>query len=254
MGGYGRQVLEQTGDPIAVLAELEGARWKAGGITFDWSLVTAVTEDTTLDDGTIVKTGDKYVRYGTVVDEITQAEVQTIDLSGGDDPTGGTWELTIAGETIEGLAHNVSAATLQAAIRALSFDGTDAVTVGKTGFVYTITFPHYSGNVATVTVDSTALTSGGTVTVTIGTTTQGVANQGKFGPVDTTATDGRQAMARGETYVVNETVLMSELGSDHIPVFEGGLVWQARLLVGGTNQPTLANLLTALPELRLIKP
>lgn len=102
-------------------------------------------------------------------------EVQTVDLSGGDDPTGGTWTLTVLGQTITALAYNVSASSLQASINALTVTGAADVTVSLAGFVYTITFPFYLGNVTQVTVNSASLTSGGTVTVTINTTTPGVA-------------------------------------------------------------------------------
>jgi hypothetical protein len=46
---------------------------------------------------------------------------------------------------------------------------------------------------------------------------------------------------------------MSDLHGDHPPVIEGGLVWQDRLVFGGTNEPTLANILTAFPRLRPVK-
>lgn len=155
MASYGRNVIATTGNKVAVSAD-GMPEWKVGGVTIDWATVTAVSgSDATLADGTVVKVGDKYLRYGTVLDVIA----------------------------------------------------------------------------------STA--NGGTV--------------GKYGPVLTTATDGRQTMARGESFILNETAVMSELGSDHSAVVEGGKVWSGRLLVGGTGEPTLATVETAFPNLFLVK-
>jgi hypothetical protein len=100
-------------------------------------------------------------------------EIQTVDLSGGNDPTGGTWLLTILGQQTTALAHNASAAAVQAAINILPATGAADVTVTLVGFVYTINFPVYLGNVATVTVDSTSLTGTG-LTITITTTQPGI--------------------------------------------------------------------------------
>jgi hypothetical protein len=102
-------------------------------------------------------------------------EIQTIDLSGGDDPDGGTWIPTILGTAIAAQAWNVSAATLQTAINAMTITGANDITVTKVGFVYTLKYPYYLGNVAEVTVNSASLTSAGSITVTILTTQAGVA-------------------------------------------------------------------------------
>lgn len=80
---------------------------------------------------------------------------------------------------------------------------------------------------------------------------------GKFGPVDTSAADGRQTVdntRRGEIYILNRTVAESELGSDVIgDVFDGGNVFSDRLVVGGANQATLAQIQTAMPGLTFTK-
>lgn len=140
MSGFGRVVQETTGHPVQVSADGR-PDWKAGGVTIDWTAITAVSgSDATLDDGTVVKIGDKYMRYGTVI---------------GHDPA-----------------------------------------------------------------------------------------TGKYKPTD--------APLRGDSYIVNETVVLSELGSDHPAVIEGGLVWGSRILVGGAGQPAdLAAVLDAFPRLRL---
>jgi hypothetical protein len=121
----------------------------------------------------------RYLRWAIYGDEIAAgtAEVQTVDLSGDDDPTGGTWSMTIRGKTLAGLAWNISAAALQALINNLVGYGFAAITVSKTGFVYTITFPEYLGNVAAITADATGLTGGvgDTFAITVLTTTPGVA-------------------------------------------------------------------------------
>lgn len=257
---FGRTVIKTIGKRISVVAS-PPTLWKAGGITIDWSTVTAVAVETTLEDGTVVAIGDKYLRYGTVLDLIGTSEVQTVDLSGDDDPTGGTWTLTlvnpITGETaaLTGLAYNITAAALLAAIIATDAFDTGDLTISLAGFVYTITFAARFGNVAAATTDNGAGLTGGvgdTFAITVTTTTAG-AGSGMYGPVDTGASDGRAAMARGETYILPETVLASELGSKHVNALEGGQVWRQRLLVGGSLQPTLANLLTAMPLLQLVQ-
>jgi hypothetical protein len=239
MSTYGRQVLNKTGRDVMVLADLQDAQFKIGGITLAWELFAAAGADLALTDQTPIKTGEKYARFGQIFCKVTQQEVQTIDLSGDADPTGGTWDLTILGETIEGIAWNVSAAALQTLIRALSAPSAAGVTVSKAGFVYTITFPADTGNAAVVTVDSAALTSGGTVAVTIATTTQGSAYGGKYGPYDPAATDGRQTLSRGNCWINNRTVkengIIADLqtggASDHPQVFDGGTAWKPRILM-----------------------
>jgi hypothetical protein len=65
-----REVISTGGRGVQVSAD-NNPRWKAAGLTLDWSTVTAVSEDTTLADGTVVKNGDKYIRYGTTLSKIT---------------------------------------------------------------------------------------------------------------------------------------------------------------------------------------
>lgn len=261
MSTYGRQVLGKTGRDVAVLADLQDAQFKVGGITLDWSLFAAAGSDTTLPDQTPIKTGEKYGRFGQILCEVTQVEVQTVDLSGADDPNGGTWDMTILGVTIPDIAWNVTAAALQDLIRAADADGANKVTVSKTGFVYTITFPESVDNVAAITVDSSALTTAAsTVTVTITTTTQGTSTSGKYGPYDPAATDGRQTLSRGKCFILNRTV--KELGyganinivqTDHPQVFDGGTVWKDRVVMTtGTHSlaagPTVTEFESAFPR------
>lgn len=260
MSTYGRQILGQTGRDVMVLADLQDAQEKVGGVTFDWSLFTAAGSDTTLKDQTPIKTGEKYARFGQVVCEVTQSEVQTIDLSGGNDPTGGTFDLTIFSELIEGLAYNASAQAVQDAINSLNNDYARRVTVAKSGFVYTLTFPSGAGNVAAVTVDSTDLTGTG-LTVNVATTTQGTTSGGKYGPYDPNATDGRQTLSRGKCWIVNRTVKENGFGitvniaaTDHPQVFDGGTVWKDRIVMtSGTHSlaagPTVTEFEAAFPRI-----
>jgi hypothetical protein len=261
MGGFGRVVEETTGRPIQVSADGRPL-WKAGGVTIDWSLVTAQVAEAILSDETVVAIGDKYLRYGQVLGIVGKAEVQTLTFTGG--PTAGDAIITLpasgddAAEVAAAAAFNISAQALQDLLTALPRIGPNGVTVSRAGagsagdpYVYTITFAREFSNVPQLTSTHT-FTGGTTPTTTHATTTAGTGN-GKYGPIDTTATDGRQTMTRGECFILNETVVESELGSDHPAVIEGGLVWADRLLVNGTNQPTLANLLTAFPALQLVK-
>lgn len=263
MSTYGREVLGKTGRDVAVLADLQDAQFKPGGITIDWSLFAAAGSDTTLTDQTPIVTGEKYARFGQILCQVTQAEIQTVDLSGDDDPTGGTWDLTILGETLEDIPWNVSAAALQTLIRALDADGANQVTVSKSGFVYTITFPGNLGNVAAVTGDTTNLTGGvgDTFAITVTTSTGGTATSGYFGPYDPSATDGRQTLSRGKCFILNRTIKEKGFGANiniaptnHPQVFDGGTVWKDRVLMTtGTHSlaagPTVTEFETAFPRI-----
>jgi hypothetical protein len=82
---------------------------------------------------------------------------------------------------------------------------------------------------------------------------------GLYGPYDFAAADGRQTPAAGSTFVVNESIREDELNSNHPPVFDGGLIFLSRVIQAGVGVhslaagPTLAELLAALPRLRLVK-
>lgn len=264
MSTYGRQVLNQTGRDVAVLADLQDAQFKVGGITLDWSLISAAGADATLPDQTKILTGEKYLRYGQVLCKVTQAEVQTVDLSGDDDPTGGTWEMTVFGETLSGLAWNISAADLQTAIRTIDNQYARQVTVSKSSFVYTVTFPTDAGNVAAITTNNGAeLTGGGgdTFAITVATSTSGAASGGKFGPYDPSATDGRQTLTVGNCYVLNRTIKekgqiasLTNVVTDHPQVFDGGTVWEPRIIkTSGTHSlaagPTDTEFRAAFPRI-----
>lgn len=159
---YGRQLLSNsTVLPTRVSADGSPIQ-KAGGITIDWTTVTAPGSDTTLADGSIILTGRKFLRYGQVMTKITAS--------------------------------------------------------------------------------------------------------GKFGPYDSAAGDGRQTLARGDCFLVDETVLQyggtgATTGAtvDHLGVIEGGELWFDRILNAGTGTaslaagPQLAALLAVLPRASLVK-
>src|SRR5690349_15341272 len=95
MTTYGRQLLVGTGRSVMVAAgEGEDIEWKVGGITLDWGLFAAVTQDTTLADGTPVLNGQKYARFGQILCRVTKTEVQTVTVTSA---TGGTF--TLAGSS-----------------------------------------------------------------------------------------------------------------------------------------------------------
>lgn len=71
MPSYGRTTTNPGGIPVMVLANLDHADWKPGGITLDWSTVTAAASDTTLSDGTIIPSGQKGLQFGTILTKIT---------------------------------------------------------------------------------------------------------------------------------------------------------------------------------------
>lgn len=71
---YGRNVL--SGNTVyGTRASATGnPDYKAGGVTIDWSLVTAASGDVTLGDGSIIKDGQKYLRYGQIITMVTSSK------------------------------------------------------------------------------------------------------------------------------------------------------------------------------------
>lgn len=265
MSTFGRRVLATTGQIIMAAAGM-AAHWKTGGVTVAWETVAGAVADAKLPDGTPVKAGQKYLRYGQILCRITTTEVQTVDLSGDDDPTGGTFDLEVMGETIEDIPWDVSAAALQALIRDLPVPGAAGVTVSKAGFVYTITFPAEAGDVPLVVGDATSLTGGAgdTFAITVANAQPG-GRFGKYGPYDPDAADGRQTLRRGECFILNQTVLETGVAggldpgvTDHPAVFDGGPTWRARLLITtGAHSlaagPTVAEFEAAFPRVEYVQ-
>lgn len=68
---YGRTSLPSNSVfPTRVSAD-GNPTYKAGGITLDWSLVTAASGNVTLGDGSVILDGQKYLRYGQILTRIT---------------------------------------------------------------------------------------------------------------------------------------------------------------------------------------
>lgn len=251
MATYGRQLLSGTGRPIHVIAgDGRDIHWKVGGITLDWGLFAAVSSDTTLSDETVVLNGQKYARYGQILCRVKKTEIQTVTVTAA---TGG--DFTLAGS--DAIDFDATALEMQTALEEIFGAGNVTVSGPATG-VYTVTFDDSLGNVTTMAVvDST---TGVGHSVTVATVNQGAGNEGKWGPYDPAATDGRQLLTRGDCHILDSTVLQNgvipSLGggvTDHPAVFDGGgPVWKARLLMTtGTHSlaagPTVTEFETAFP-------
>jgi hypothetical protein len=231
------------------------------GVSTAWGVVAAAVSNTTLEDGTPVYVGEKALPVGTVMVPVRTAEVQTVTITGA--PTGGSFTLRLrAGgrtETTSALPYNATAEQVRAALCELA-NASKSITVTLAGAVYTITFPATMANVTQL-ESVPSLTGGATPSVTHATTTQGVATGGQWGPFDSSAADGRQTLERDYVGLLDYTIKQQEtsiLGgfndTQEIGLITGGLIWRERLKVGGTNQPTLADLLAVMPNLELTAP
>jgi hypothetical protein len=230
---FGRQVIGNFGGSIQVSADGVPA-FKHGGVTVDWLSVAVLAADTLFLDNVQCYAGEKVLRYGQFLTMEGIAEVETATITGA--PTGGTFILTLpalgdqpAQSTVP-LAFNATAATVQAALTALSRVGPSGVVVtGSAGGPYTMTFDARFPNLPQLT--STNLFTGGTTPgVTMATTTDGGPQGGMYGPYDPAATDGRQTLTKGRVFVVNETIRELDHASNHPPVIDGGRVFKSRLL------------------------
>jgi hypothetical protein len=248
---YGQQTVGTFGTSIRVSADGQ-PEMKAGGVTIDWTAVAAAGSDSTLEDGVSILTGDKYLRYGQVICLITGGEISTLTITGS--PTGGTFTVTVGGQTTAGIAYNANAATIQAAIEALSTVGAGKVVVTGSG-PFTLTFSTALGDL-TVSSSGASLTGGSSPAATVTTASQGARND-LYGPYDPAAVDGRQTLAIGKAFIIDRTVKESELKSNHPPALEGGRVWAARIIQSGVAThtlaagPTYAELIATFPRLRL---
>lgn len=81
---------------------------------------------------------------------------------------------------------------------------------------------------------------------------------GKFGPYDPLAADGRQTLAQGACYVINESVNSNDPRSDHPEAIEGGLIFLERVIQSGVGAhslaagPTLAEFQAVFPGFRYV--
>lgn len=70
---YGRNLLTANSVfPTRVSADGKPI-YKAGGVTLDWTYATTASGDVTLGDGSVIKDGQKYFRYGQVITRITSS-------------------------------------------------------------------------------------------------------------------------------------------------------------------------------------
>jgi hypothetical protein len=82
---------------------------------------------------------------------------------------------------------------------------------------------------------------------------------GKYGPYDPGAADGRQTLTRGSCFILNKSVIELERMSDHPHAIYGGQLFIGRTLNSGVGAaslalgPTEANLLTAFPEMHPVR-
>lgn len=219
MTSFGRQVLAQTGTGIQVSAD-GLPEWKVGGITISWGTVIPVDADTPLPDFNIIKAGHRGLQYGTVL--VRQASGYYAPWTVAETAT------TTAAASIVG----ATAFTLTSAANV--FPG-DSLLIDVAGQAETLEVQSVNGAIVTTTTAATKTHASGVAV--------------------TKPDDGRQDLTIGSVGVLNETVLQDGpigFGSgptDHPGLIVGGRVWQARLGVGGTDQPTLAALLGAMPRL-----
>ncbi len=108
----------------------------------------------------------------TLPGENSANEVQVVTLNG--TPTGGTFTLTYSGQTTTAIAYNASAATVDAALEALSNIGVaDVAVTGSAGGPWTVTFATAlaATNVSEITGNGTSLTGAVSTTLTVTGTT-----------------------------------------------------------------------------------
>lgn len=221
---FGRNLITTTGQPVQVSAD-GYPEFKIGGVTIDWNTVPAVAADTTLTDGAVIKAGYRGLQFGTILCKITSSGLY------------GPFTPTNAGTTFNGsTAIGATSATFASGANLLPGD---VLTLDTSGQQETAQVLSVSGAVVTFTAPLTKTHANGVAVAK--------------------ATTGRETLTAGECFVLNQTVLqtsaffLSPGATDHPAVLEGGSVWLARLQVGGTNQPTLAQLLAVLPRLRIVE-
>lgn len=105
----------------------------------------------------------------------------------------------------------------------------------------------------TVPIDGTIVKAGDKY-IEVGTILMRVTASGKFAPWLIGQADGRSvatAAARGDCFILDETVLKSVPGSDYPPCFDGGRVWKSRV-VGKAGMPTEAEIEAMFPDITFV--
>jgi hypothetical protein len=140
------------------------------------AMATAVP-DPAISTGVSVKFGavddTEYTVTGRTLGSGTD-EIQTIEID--DDCSGGTFTLTYAGQTTGALAHNASAAVVEAALEALSTLGLGTATVTGASPIWTVTFTGTKSqtSMALIVGDGALLTGGVVTDIQIAETVAGV--------------------------------------------------------------------------------
>lgn len=267
----GRTTFGGSGIPLTLSAD-GFPEWKLVGVSIDWSSVAAVGEDTTAPEGFVVKSGQKWLRYGQALCQITTAHAQTITVSG--TPNGGSFTINVynpqSGETgVVTLAFNSSVAATKAAFDAFFGAGNTVVSGAGAlpGNVQTVTVAGVLRNVVLplMTLASNDLTGGSAPKAAFAVSAGG--KGGYYGPFDPDATDGRQTLTIGEVALLNESIVeagLSGLGvapfidTTRVGAVVGGRVWASRLLTGTADSlvggPTLGSLQAVMPRLVVVEP
>ena len=160
-------------------------------------------------------------------------EQQSVTVTGA--PTGGTFTLTIDGQTTAGIAYNAAASAVQTALEGLSNINPGDVTVtGSAGGPYTVTFVwgesagRVGRDVPQMTASGASLTGGTTPSVTVATATAG-------GP---DVADGTSALAGFLAFSVNIVPLVP--GASVPAAVAGALLDTGRVIVSLLPQPLTA--------------
>ncbi|RJO69770.1 hypothetical protein D5S18_28120 [Nocardia panacis] len=160
----GQEKLRGHGEEIGAANTAHVRYWRTDGIDeakegyFAVSWVSAADDKEGLYGFTCTLTGKGQHKK---IAKPTAPTAKTITLPSGS--TGGTFSITVDGQTASGITYNATAAAVRTALDALSTVGTGNATVtGSAGGSYAVTLP---GTVTTVTASGSSLTPSGTVTV-----------------------------------------------------------------------------------------
>lgn len=194
-----------SGRPAGIIAgNIANIKYKIGGVTLDWTTVIAAVADVTdALTGNITKTGQKAMRFGTVLCRINATTF------GGVVGKYAPYSAPMSADTLNGaLAVGGTTATLTTgpAIGIINPGDWLTIAAGAGGTIETIQVKGYVVGTKVVTFN-TPLTQihGDTAAVTKG-------------------DDGRQTLRRGECFLLPHTVILGQQLDDIHPggIFEGG--------------------------------
>lgn len=244
---YGRTLLAQNSVMPTRVSSDGSPSYKPAGGTIDWTTVAAVGSDTNLTDGSLIRNGQKFLRYGQVLSKITGGSNTLTSTH-----TSGNFQLVVTTAqgvgTTANIAFNATAAAVATAIGLLANVGaanisgsggplgTGAVTLVPASILGTVSIA-----LGTSTLAGGAFTIGASLTAATNT-------QGYFGPYDPAASDGRQLLNKGDCFVLDETLLQYNAGTaaltsanDHTgSLIDGGWIWIDRIIQSAAAAHTLA--------------